>query len=70
MTADIVNLRRARKNRARAGRAAEAAANRIRFGRGKTERERHETAEDLARRRLDAHRLGDRDDDEPGGGRP
>ncbi len=38
MSADIVNLRRARKTTARADREAEAAANRVRHGRTKGER--------------------------------
>lgn len=38
--ADIINLRRARKAKARAGQEVEAAANRARFGSSKAERER------------------------------
>ena len=38
MTAEIVNLRRARKAKARAGHEAVAAENRVRFGRTKDER--------------------------------
>jgi Domain of unknown function (DUF4169) len=56
--ADIVNLRRARKDKARAEKAAEAAGNRARFGRSKAERDKRVADEALAIRRLDGHRLG------------
>lgn len=63
MTAEIVNLRKARKARDRAGREAEAAANRSKFGRSKAER-RTESLEDARKARvLDGHRR-----DETGGG--
>lgn len=38
MTAELINLRRARKQRARAGKEARAAENRTAFGRGKDEK--------------------------------
>ena len=57
MAAEIVNLRRARKAKARADREAQAAENRVRFGRTKDER-RIETAQgELERRRLDAQKI-------------
>lgn len=56
MTADIVNLRRARKARARAGKEAEAAANRAKFGRTKAGRERDAISERIDARRLDGHK--------------
>lgn len=69
MTADIVNLRRVRKARARRDEAAKAAENRIRFGRTKAERQ---AADADARRqaaRLDAlqrdPRRGDAQDEDP-----
>jgi hypothetical protein len=62
VTADIVNLRKARKARERAGREAEAAANRTKFGRSKSERQSSSLEEARKARTLDAHRR-----DEPGG---
>ena len=49
--ADIINLRRARKAKVRAGQQAEAASNRVRFGRTKAERDKAatEAARDQAR---------------------
>lgn len=54
--AEIVNLRQARKAKARAVATEVAETNRARFGRSKAEK--HETAarEEQASRRLDAHR--------------
>ena len=60
--AEIVNLRRARKDKARAAKEAKAAANRTRFGRPKAERELTEAARAIETRRLDAHRRDDRDE--------
>jgi hypothetical protein len=62
--ADIVNLRRARKDKARAEKAAEAAGNRARFGTSKAERNRHAAEETLAARALDGRRL-ERDEPKP-----
>jgi hypothetical protein len=62
MAAEIVNLRKARKARDRAGREAEAAANRAKFGRSKDEREAESLEAARKARVLDAHRR-----DEPGG---
>jgi len=56
MTAEIINLRQARKQRERAAREAEAGANRAKFGRTRAERERDEQVETQARQHLDAHR--------------
>jgi hypothetical protein len=55
--ADIVNLRRARKEKARRERDAEAAANRRRFGRTRAEKQTDQTTEALARRSQDGKRL-------------
>ena len=55
--AEIVNLRKARKAKARADQDARAAENRQKFGRPKAERTLAEAKERLAGRRLDAHRL-------------
>ena len=53
---DVVNLRRARKERARAGKETAAEANRLAFGRTKVERELTAAERDLAARRLEGHR--------------
>jgi len=63
MTADIINLRRARKAKARADKGRTATENRAKFGRSKAER----TASDAERRRdartVDGARLTDTDQD-------
>jgi hypothetical protein len=53
--AEIINLRQARKRKARTEKDARAAENRIAFGRPKAERQLAEAEKDLGRRRLDAH---------------
>lgn len=60
--AEIVNLRQARKKKARAEKEARAAENRILFGRTKAEKELTKAERDLAARRIDAHK---RDDETP-----
>jgi hypothetical protein len=50
---EIVNLRKARKARARADAAEEAAANRARFGRTASEQESERLEQEQAKRRLD-----------------
>jgi hypothetical protein len=57
--AEIVNLRQARKARARAEKAAEAAANRAKFGRTKTEKAAEAARRELAERQLDSHKRED-----------
>ena len=57
MPADLINLRQARKARARAVKDAEAAENRAKFGRTKAERETKTASDELTRRRLDAHKI-------------
>ena len=57
--ADIINLRRARKRKDRAVKAANADQNRLTFGRSKAERTLAEASKNLAQRRLDAHRRDD-----------
>lgn len=56
MTADIINLNKVRKARARAERAAEAAANRAKFGRSKAERTQSAAEGEKLRRELDGTR--------------
>ena len=53
MTADVVNLREARKRKARADKAGHAAENRAKFGRSKAHKQRDAAEADLAARRLD-----------------
>lgn len=55
--AEIVNLRRARKAKARASDDAKAAENRAKFGRTRAERERVEAEARLGLSRLDGHKL-------------
>jgi hypothetical protein len=57
MSADIVNLRQARKRRARDIADREAEANRIAFGRTKAERTLRDTEKTIAERRIEGHRL-------------
>lgn len=64
MAAEIINLRKARKDRARAQAEDKAAENRIRFGRTKAERDRLKAETELAERRIDGHRLGDPETDD------
>ena len=59
--AEIINLRQARKNKARADKEARAEQNRITFGRTKAEKELSKAERELAQRRLDSHK---RDDNE------
>lgn len=60
--ADIVNLNRFRKSRARDERAATAAANRAKHGRSKAEKARDKSESAQTAQHLDNHRL---DDDTP-----
>jgi Domain of unknown function (DUF4169) len=53
MSADIVNLRKARKAKARATKEETAQENRVRFGLTKAERERQQSAKDKIERELD-----------------
>ncbi len=62
--AEIINLRQARKQKARAEAEKTAEQNRIAFGRTKAERKLTEAERDKAARHIDGHKL-DRDD-EPG----
>ena len=58
--AEIVNLRRARKDKARQQRGSEADANRRRFGRTKAEKAADKDAQDRAQREVDGKKI-DRD---------
>ena len=59
MTADLINLRRARKTRARADKERRAAGNRAAFGVPKAEREASRAREAQGAARLDGHRRED-----------
>ena len=59
LMAEIINLRRARKDRSRAEREERAASNRLKFGRSRADRETSEAEKRLADRRLDGHRLSE-----------
>ncbi len=59
MTADIVNLRQARKQRQRADKAVKAAENRSLFGRTRAERDHEEATRTLHEKALSLHRRGD-----------
>ncbi len=56
MPADIVNLRHARKTKARAGQEKKAAANRLAFGRGKAEKALAKTERERAAKSIESHR--------------
>jgi hypothetical protein len=62
--ADVINLRRARKDKARREHEREAAANRLRFGRTKAQKSTDRDAAERGRRTLDNKRLepGESDD--------
>ena len=53
---EIVNLRQARKAKARAGKEVEAAANRAKFGRSKAEKELEAGRRKLAERSIEGHK--------------
>ncbi|HZW46267.1 MAG TPA: DUF4169 family protein [Microvirga sp.] len=57
--AEIVNLRQARKQKARAEKEARAEQNRVTFGRGKAEKELTKAERELARRHIDSHKRDD-----------
>lgn len=64
MSAEIVNLRKARKARDRAEKEKRAEENRVKFGRTKAERELESANKAIDLRRIEAHkRNGDEDDD-------
>ncbi len=56
MSAEIVNLRRARKARARADKEDRAAENRRRHGRSKAEKQAESIERERAERRIESHR--------------
>ncbi|GIL40304.1 DUF4169 family protein [Roseiterribacter gracilis] len=62
--ADIVNLRKARKDKARADKEKKAAENRVAFGRTKEDKKLSEAQRALEEARLAAHRKAPSKDDE------
>jgi hypothetical protein len=62
--AEIVNLRRARKAKSKKEAEAQAAANRIAFGRSKAEKRASGAEQSLEARKLDGHRLESRPGEE------
>lgn len=69
MSAEIVNLRKARKARDRAEKEKRAEENRVKFGRTKAERELESANKAIDLRRIEAHKRdgeGDEDDDASG----
>jgi hypothetical protein len=54
--AEIVNLNRARTQKARADKEAAAAENRVRFGRSKGEKQKAAAEKSLTEKRIDAHK--------------
>jgi hypothetical protein len=67
VTAEIVNLRKARKAKARSEAESRAAENRVRFGRTRAERETLAVEQDRAVRSLEGHRREARADEAPEG---
>ena len=63
MAADIINLRQARKIRARDAAAKEAEANRLTFGRTKAEKALTKAERELAAGRIEAHKRDRSDQD-------
>lgn len=59
--AEIINLRMARKHKARAEKEAQAEQNRIAFGRTKAEKQQTAAEKALADKRIDGHRRHDTD---------
>jgi len=63
VSAEIINLRRARKAKARAEAQTSAAENRAKHGVSKAAREKTKRTKSQERSRLEAHRIGDCDDE-------
>ena len=64
MTADIINLRKARKAKSKAAAGKTAAENRVRFGRTKTERDHVSSVLKIDKSRLDGAKRSNPDEDE------
>lgn len=57
--AEIFSLSKARKAKERAGKEAQAAENRVKFGRTKAEKQLEQAKAQLADKKIDAHKLDD-----------
>lgn len=57
--ADILSLSKARKAKARTDKEAQAAENRVKFGRTKAEKQLEQAKASLADKKIDAHKLDD-----------
>jgi hypothetical protein len=69
LSADVINLRRARKHKARAEKEQQAAENRVRHGRTKAEKDVARLEAEREQGRLDGHALGTRPSNDIGGDR-
>lgn len=65
MSADLINLNRARKEKAKRDRLAEAEANRVKFGRTKAEKLKDKAEAERATRTLEGHRRDAPEGSEP-----
>ena len=65
MAADIVNLNKFRKAKARVDKEKRASENRVKFGRTKAEKEAEDANQSLMDKKLKGKKLGDDDDQEP-----
>ncbi|WP_193335939.1 DUF4169 family protein [Devosia beringensis] len=63
--AEIINLRKVRKQKARSAKDAQAEQNRISFGRTKAEKQLSAAEKALADKRIDGHRRDDKDQETP-----
>lgn len=70
MSADLINLRKARKARDRVAKEKQAGENRVKFGRTKAERQQAEASKDLTLRRLEAHKRATGNSDRNSGENP
>ncbi|MCA8888334.1 MAG: DUF4169 family protein [Parvularculaceae bacterium] len=55
--AEIINLNRARKNKKRTQKEKQAAENRVKFGKTKSEKQKQRADDNLAKARIDGHKL-------------
>lgn len=65
MTAEIINLNRVRKEKARLNKASTAEENRVRFGRTRAQKALDRISAEKARHHVDGHRRDDEEDPTP-----
>lgn len=63
MTAEVINLRRARKQKAREQKAADANARRLQFGLTKAEKALRAAESEISRKALDGHKIASQSDE-------